>query len=267
MSRIYFHSPDADAEVRGWERAHCGGTVDRIAWSWLNTFRARERYERLLPANHYLRQTPIKEYAWAETFKTAVAGIGETPLHVGDREVSSWVLALNTVVVLGSPTLTFMARVHATCEIHGYVEGEHRHWLAGIIADGRTSGLLRPESGWEDVVTLLRSRDDEPVVMSYSVTESFPSVYALPSLADEWLRGSKAGQSDDERYDEWYDTPPDEQWSLAMRHLREARAGVDLHPDTFASRHFGHDGMTVFDLEQWLDDTPAAASTSRREQT
>ena len=90
--------------------------------------------------------------------------------------------------------------------------------------------------------------------MSYSVTDEFPSPTSPPSVYDEWMEGQKKGQSDGDRADEWYDLPAEQQWELSLRHLRTHAGPVDLHPDTFMTRHFGSDAMTVFGLEAWLDE-------------
>ncbi len=74
------------------------------------------------------------------------------------------------------------ARIAGQAEVHGFCEGIDRAWLAGLIDEGLKSGEFRKNTGyphreesWEHVTAFLRARDDEPVVMSYSVTDSFPN--------------------------------------------------------------------------------------------
>lgn len=247
MSRVYFHSPHGTAEVRGTERAHASLLVNEIALACCS-YRERSFIEPLLPPDCYLRSIPNIGYRdWWDGFKTWFFASHDGHLLVGGRELSCWELALNTAIVIGSDVINWCARLHATCEIYGYVEGVHRTWLADIIERGRVDNVLRPEMGWEEVVTLLRSRDDEPVVMSYSVTETFPNRTIAGWRATRTTEDDE--DEDDEDDDRWYDLPVERQWELAMKGLREqnTRAAVDLHPGMWRTRGFGH-GYSVFDF-------------------
>jgi hypothetical protein len=226
MSRIYFHSEHDDAEVRGSERAMAGGVCSRMLMVSLHLDSAMEgevpKYLAMFPANHYIhglrRDAQLKR-----SIETAVA--------VGQEFFTA---ALNTALVMGSDAVKLLARLHGQCEIHAYVRGENRAWLAGIIERGRVDKILRANMGWEAVVELLRSRDDGPVVTSYSVCEQFPNAEA-------------AGfQYDEENPDAWYDLPGDEQWSRAIEGLLK-EPGLEMTPERWADFYFG-DGQTGFDL-------------------
>lgn len=43
---------------------------------------------------------------------------------------------------------------------------------------GRAGRVLRQQSGWQQVEALLLRRDDESVVMSHSVCDQFPNLFA-----------------------------------------------------------------------------------------
>lgn len=270
MSRVTFHSPSGEAELRGRERAYAAHATNQIALGFLSTHLAQERYGPLVPAGSYLHATRA-EY-WDRAFRTWWAVSGEALALPGVGEVLPWHLTLNTAVVVGSDLIELLARLHATCEVHGYVEGEHRGWLAEVIEQGRADKVLRPGAGWEDVVTLLRSRDDEPVVMSYSVGESFPNADQADWMPP-WPEGvpkrweALTEEQQQERgalEDAWYDLPHDEQWERGLRGLRATGAGnVDLTPDAWGVRGFGN-GWSVFDLEEWLNDHPAVAVGAAR---
>ncbi|GAA4304598.1 hypothetical protein GCM10023178_11830 [Actinomadura luteofluorescens] len=42
--------------------------------------------------------------------------------------------------------MRFLARLHAQCELHGYVEGPNRAWLADVIDQGPAAGVPAPHS-------------------------------------------------------------------------------------------------------------------------
>lgn len=264
MSRVTFHSPSGEAELLGRERAHANMLTNRIAHAALPAFRLRERYEPLLPPDSYLRvvRGDVDELRWDRQFITWW-DVGDEPLHVpGKGLVRPWDLTLNTALVAGSDAVEWMARLHATCEVHGYVEGPNREWLADIIEDGCHDKVLRSGMGWDDVTKLLRTRDDEPVVMSYSVTESFPNAH-MSDWMPPWPEGVREHydaltpeqqRERSDREDAWWDLPTDEQWARSLPVLREQRDGpLELQPDTWGVQGFGPLGWSVFDLEDWLD--------------
>jgi hypothetical protein len=44
----------------------------------------------------------------------------------------------------------FLARLHGQCEVHGWVAGKNRAWLADIIETGRETAILRDDMGWRE---------------------------------------------------------------------------------------------------------------------
>jgi hypothetical protein len=282
MSRVTFHSVDGDAELRGSERAYAGGVTSDMTLSMLrDSFGGRERYERLVPADHYLRNGTIKDEHWMDSFKTWWnVGFDSATFDFDGYRPSPWQIILNTALVMGSDAIELLARIHATCEVHGYVEGEHREWLADIIEVGREDRVLRANQGWEDVMALLRKTDASPVVMSYSVCEGFPNA-GLAKDAGLWTPGpehcghytaeqeaenrayheerqardkEERGFAHDFPYsgfkegdywwdgDEWYDIEPDAQWAMCIEALRTKWAGsIDITSDIWGERGFGPD--------------------------
>jgi len=279
VSRVYFHSIDGDAELRGSERAYAGGVTSNMALSMLRDSigGGRERYERLLPRDHYLRN--VKDEHWMNSFRTWWnVGFDSHEFDFDGYHISPWQIILNTALVMGSDAVELLARIHATCEIHGYIEGEHREWLADIIEVGREDRVLRPNQGWEDVMALLRKTDASPVVMSYSVCERFPNAYVAKE-AGLWSPGPEhcghytaeqeaenrrwyAEHQKDPLYghlssfpysgfkegdywwdgDEWYDIEPDAQWDMCIEALRTKWAGsININPDIWGERGFGPD--------------------------
>lgn len=261
MSSVTFNSPSGSARLHGSERAYAGCHTYDIALGALNldSFGIKDRIMPFVTPGHYLHTTD--ESRWRNTFETCWR-VGYSDLLEIDGVVHDpWHLTLNTAIVAGSDAINWLARMHATCEIHGYVEGPHREWLADIIAQGRADKVLRSNMGWEDVIDLLRSNYDEPVVMSYSVCDGFPN----PSVSD-WAdvkpkpETDQYGELDDDEeaewenwMDLWYELPADEKWQRSMNHLRDTREGdIDLHPGMWRTRGFGSTGWSVYDLTERL---------------
>lgn len=253
MSRVYFHSPSGDAELYGSERAYAGIRTGDMAFSFLglNHFstKARETYLPLLPGS-YLHT--VKPERFLESFRVWWGGsLTDEKFRVGDVTIDPWNLTLNTAIVAGSCAIELLARIHASCEIHGYVEGPHREWLADIISAGRMDKVLRANQGWEDVETLLRARDDEPVVMSYSVCDSFPDAWKVMGWGSE-----EDYEQEENRYNKWEALGSEGQWDLGMKWLRKTGEGsVDLHPDMWGLRGFGDPAWSVFDLLEAINES------------
>lgn len=233
MSVIYFHSEkDGTVTVRGNERAHFAGAIGRLAWSEMSSiaYDLRQRpspLRRAFDSAHYLHTAPDFERGVETVIRNGFEG-----LMLEGKPVQILDLHLNTAMVLGSDILKFAARMHGQCEIHAYVEGKNRAWLAGIIERGRQSGFLRPEMGWEGVVELLRKGDGGPVVTSHSVTAQFPN--------REVAGWGEASEEDDEAEEWWETLPEDEQWALALAGLRSEEWGdVEMKPETWDGYLFG----------------------------
>lgn len=235
MSRIYFHSEHGEAEVSGCERAlfgcYCSDAL--LGALGLNRYPDKglaESIERLLvsPRADYVRLNPAQYLA---TFLSVASG-GEV-FDLGERgQVTVFAVALNTLLATASDSMALAARIHGQCELHCYVEGPNRDWLARLISNGRSAGIFRRDMGWEAVAELLASRDDGPVVLSYSVCVSFPD-----RIVTEWEPPPPSAEDDDdgERADEaWAALPDDERWRLSMDGLRARRGGAELRPDQWA---------------------------------
>lgn len=245
MSHVAFHSPQGTAYVSGPERALAHWLCPQIA---LLHVPDHEVLKPLIP-NRDLRDRRSFEY-WLRLWDNYFV------LPDGKR-VDTFGVVLNTTLRQGDEILKLMARLDGQCESHAYVEGPNRAWLADLIEKGRNTiynphpsirdevikpgPYLRDGMGWEDVVALLRSRDDEPVVTSYSVCDGFPnSLYAgIPNQEE----------IDD---DEWDSMLEESQWKWAMAGLREENntAQVEMKPENWESFYFSHgyDMMQLVEL-------------------
>lgn len=228
MSRVHFTSRSGEAELMGFERAHCQNVVSDIAVSLLRLNSSWILQGDNLPWSELAPGKDEQQLRWCFT------GIIMEPFVWKGHEISPWRIMLNTVLRLGSDPLRLMARLHAQCEIHSWVDGPNRAWLASIIDEGLESGLYRESGKWGEVAEFLRSSDSEIVALSYTVTECWPNGYAC-------------GYNSEEDAEAFYEFDSDKKFDLCEEWLRTANAGQEMKPDNWASYYFG-DGLSGFDL-------------------
>lgn len=255
MSRIYFHSVDGDTEVHGSERAHFGGFCSDVTWTVISpfadeSFGSRSILRNVFPPNHYA----LKSDDFLDSARLFFR-VSEEMITLGDKNVDLFSLTLNTALWLGSDPVKLGARLHGQCEIHAYVNGSNRDWLASIIAEGRRSLFFRDDVGWESVIELLESADDSPVVTSYSVCSPFPNMEIADFKPPELIDGKTSDLSGDTEpnWDAWYNLSDREQWDMGIQGLRESDINrlLELRPETWKNYYFG-DGMNAMQLVNTL---------------
>lgn len=213
MSRIYFNTEhEGTRDVLGAERAHMGVMCSDVASAFL-PHGLFDRAEQLMTADARHKLLDIKPQA-----RQQVVGLyfrqDPTPMFQLDGEpLDNFQLQLNTVLATGNDPMCLFARLHGQCEIHAYVEGPNRRWLADVMSAGLEFGIFRQGAGWDGVIELLRQADDAPVVTSFSITDPFPC---------------------------------DNTWDEAITALRADSGIQPLAPDTLRTR-FGH-GKTLLDV-------------------
>jgi hypothetical protein len=265
MSRIYFHSPSETREIYGRERARMGCLTDDVAAGILiGSGYFADRLAPMMPSDAFpLRDAREKHQGWVFDFAHSLRlwmKDGNSWVVDGER-YDCWQLDLNTVLAVGNDALKLCARLHGQCEIHAYVEGPNRAWLADIIRQGVRDGVMRDggygppndygKGQWSELADWLESRSDEPVVCSYSVCDQFPN-------------RAMAGWEDDADNDRWYDLPAEERWRLAMIGLREDHPR--LTPDGWSTYRFGHgkDAFWLLDQAATMEGTGATWAGTRR---
>lgn len=265
MSRIYFHSPSGTAEVSGRERAWFGSLTDKIGLSLVDGHFLQNLTEwmQLDLYGRALTGMPNAEMVSTAHLAFRLGGSRRPALTWRGQPIDTWTLGLNAVMTLGSRPIRLAARLHGACEIHTWVDGPNRAWLADLIDEGAASGIMRPHpdmdnaetTGWGAVAAFLRRTDTEPVVTSYSVCDSFPaphaSTYMPPwpeGVPEEWDALTEEQQREREALqDAWYDLPGDEQWRTGMEWLRAQGGGLEMKPDGFDDFGFGS-GFSWLDL-------------------
>lgn len=262
MSRVSFHTKTKTAEIGGAERGWWGHLCWRMTSGVLDIAdnvddEIARRLWSLVPEQHYLKATPPRGRVPAHLLLTAIhVGHGrDSAIRYKGHDVDTFGLQLNTALAAGSDAVKLAARLHGSCEIHCWVDGHNREWLASIIERGVSDGVLRknfPHSnhvGYEDVLRLLRHPEHPgPIATSYSVSESFPGVHLIEPGAT------------DERREQLYEMPTGERWDLSMAAIRaqRGRVGAELCPETWDGFRFTHK-LSAFDLiasdwEQRLDE-------------
>lgn len=289
VSRIYFHFDDGDSlEILGSERAHFSLMAEDFAKGMLGLAPGYgygsdliERVGAFIDPAHPLASMAPRTARWDRTLSTSLNSFGRD-------EVFSWKehslpgidLVANTVLAAGSDPMRLAIKIHLLCEIHGYVMGYHRGWLADLIEEGYEEGLYRkgfkraddkhsmdellgkevPEEakvfqsmGWPELVAKLREGRSGPVVMSDSVTEGFPNEHTagwMPlwpeGVEKDW--GALSTEQQEERSDrqeEWLNLPHHRHWDLAVKGLKGRLAPIE--PKTLRTRRFGY-GISLIDL-------------------
>jgi hypothetical protein len=246
MSRIYFHTLEAEAEVLGSERFHLGSLIDDYTDQKLQTLQARYP-ERALAVvspiaarrDPHLMNNPV---AYRQFF-TGPSGYGTPFLAWQEIPFPAWTTKMNTASRSGDEDLILAVRIYATCEAFGWVDGTDREWFAEKIHHALHSGSFRAGHGWEDVIELLASTDKGEMVMSYSVTGSFPdAVFAWPHL--DWNHYA----TQDKAWSDWESLDSDAQWAVCMKRLR-ADGTSQISPDRWSNVYAGAN-IAVQDLMQ-----------------
>jgi hypothetical protein len=289
LSRVYFHTPTAQAELAGAERAwlrHLADGPASNAWD----IEGPLAYDH---AKHILAMAPERPegefggnylHRYLAEAENAVSGTGrnyqlnnrlvsalQTSMRVGGLELRIHGITLHTIdlganaaLIAGSDPVALAAKIHYWCEAHCWVEGPDRAWFADIVEQGLSAGVYRRGMGWDapgqydngpGVVPLLRERDDEPVVLSFSGSDQFPNEMVgdwmppwPPGVPKEWNALSESQKHQrSERQEDWHELSDEERWDISMRGLRDTRSSVRLSAETLRGEFFGVP-LTAYDV-------------------
>lgn len=245
MSALYFHTRDEGvAELRGFEYHHLCETVREIAEGVVGLNDGGRLKSLMSPT---VAQSSFRgpfDLQHLNFYRTCLSTSKRDLATFDGEDLGTFHLVLNTAMALGNDPVRLAVRIFGQGDIHAWIDGPNRAWIADIIQEGLDFGVYRQSlkgtpCGWGDVMSLLRSADDAPVVMSYSVESWFPS-----ELLTDYVR-----DANDES--PWDDLSPQEQWDTAMAGLqsrkRADRQGLEIQPNDWKDVRFGY-GLSMLDL-------------------
>ena len=240
MTQIYFTSENEETRVSGRERAHMGNIVATMGVSPLLTLcedygESPPKIINMLPERCYVKQCTSDNHVLKRVFRQWFGSAWDEyqGLTVDGVNYPCFALSLNTTMIMGSDPIKLAARIHGQCEIHTYIEGANRDWVASIIENGLDTNIYHRDVGWEPTATMLKSDNQHPVVLSYSVCEIFPDQY-VAHYEDE---------------DAWYALTEHERWELNMAELRKNATWLEIRPDCWKDYEFGNkvNSFTILD--------------------
>lgn len=228
MSIIYFHHQDGHVdEVRGTERATMDVLINKVSLSVFDFYAGENHWTKNLFPKH------LYENFTAEILERCLSSFGYPKLSFGGKSWPTWVVRSNTVMLLGNDFVKLCVRIHNECEQWARIEGKNRKWFAGLCESALSSGIFGKGVGWEQTIESIRSAEDTPVVMSFSVCSGFPTNEVVPP---ETIAGL-----------EWHDLSYSHRWELAMPGLRAHHP--EIKPDGFDLHRYG-DGTDFLKLKE-----------------
>lgn len=210
MSAIYFHTETKTVAVRGSERALFGNICSALVWDVLGPYWKDVKI--LFPPDHYVHGDGTQGNEQNVEIAVHVSGMSG-PLSLDGQPINMFFVELNTALTMGSDYVKLAARLHGQCEVHAWVAGKNRAWLARIVEQGVNSGFYRSDAGWVEVVNFLNENDVDPVVTSYSVCDQFPNADIAHVIDSAWSRMSHH-----------------KQWDRAFDELVKSKGGLELKP-------------------------------------
>jgi hypothetical protein len=259
VSHLYFHTLHGDIAVKGVERGHLERLGERAGAMSITPLSAadEQRLASLLQPDNFFSRGAEPGTAWVSS---AVDGMAD---------FNSRILVRNSAILHGSDQVRLAVRLNAQCEIHSWVDGPNRAWLADIIEAGLDRSAYYRSGGWLEVIEFLRIRDDEPVVTSSSLAGvAFPNAYlstwrqsrmpegwvpdgispaAFTMACRKHLR-TPASYWADLAEDQFESLPVEERWAHGMAALRaDNEYLLELRPEDWTSFRFNH-GLTLQDL-------------------
>ncbi len=248
MSVISFYSPQKTAEVAGSELAYCRYLCKKLTMAVLRVASDDDQshpIRQMLPQDHPLQS--VEERYFLRQLEAIIGEDAETTLTINGQRETLMSIKFNTALVIGDDLIKLVARLAGQVELHCFVEGSDRRWLARLLEEALQTKILRRGAGWESVVALLRQSNTDPIVASSSVTNVFPN-HQVAIQGNSW--SPPTGSTNDDAVIAVWDTLTDsEQWQLAMEGLRNLnrRRRIELRPTEWGIFRFGA-GFSAFDI-------------------
>lgn len=196
MSRIEFQTKHDVVEIWGGERAVFGVLINEIGWTGLKSDIQYRRNEVLKGLPDYcIFCGEDLDLSQLRTIQLHLFHGFERDTKIYDPALKEWsppfVRLLNETLRKGSDSVKFVCRVHAQCELNGYIKKENYLWLANIIEKGLKDCVLIDKinghsKGWNKLIDFLRSSEESVMVMSYTVTDGFPGCHYTNLTQEEY---------------------------------------------------------------------------------
>jgi hypothetical protein len=176
--------------------------------------------------------------------------MGGGKVRVAGEDHDPFDIVLNTAIAVGGEAVRFGARLHGMCEDFAWIDPEDFLWAAKLIEDARKANIYRAGMGWDGLAEFLRKlhRDDvgDPVVTSFSVSESFPNV-GLANWEAPRLYREDGRETDQYDHDAWYELSEKDRWDLCVVGMQAREHSRQLSPGTMNVGFMS--GHTFFDLK------------------
>jgi hypothetical protein len=168
VSRISFHQRDEeDTDLWGGERSYYANMSNAMFVACAD----QEAFKPFVPSYALTSGGEVIPHCFRTWLATAGAGLSAS-------KISAFPIALNTAFAIGSPVMRWMARVHGSCEVHGWIAKDDAHYFHALISKGLEDKILRQKCRdmniYDDLLKLLKKPKSD-IVMSYSVCDSFPT--------------------------------------------------------------------------------------------
>ena len=281
MSSLNFLTRHGQASVAGWERIKFSCLTRDLSW--------RAMQQQCDVAEQH-GPCPLREALtlpnWVTTYigdeflnrlelwlSTSGDGVATVRLPDGGDAATVLDVQVNTVIAGHNDQVALAARIGAQRKVNGWVDGPDRAWLANLIDAGRTTpypdetagrhlrqhplfadnrSIIGGYGGWPHVVELLRADTTGPVVLTSSITATFPS----PMWAS-------IGQDEGPINDFWHTATPDVRWRASEEGLRRRTAEqcpmLQITPDNLHEPRSGNSRTGI----TW----PSLAAAWRRDRT
>lgn len=280
MSYLALHFQEGPVlHLKGSERHYLGWIVDNAAFGAIgmtDSYSSADAVEALRPFVPEFK-TP-RNGAYEPQDLMLLLKHGSTEPEWRGKKIAPFALRLNTAIAVGSDPVALAAKMHGTCEIHGYFLGKDRAWLADVIEQGLRTNIFRRgfwaprdrnaylktvmkieltedeaeyvqhSMGWTEIVEQLRTSDEGAVVMSSSVTGSFPQ------MPDDWTPEGPVREPENDwetrrdiKEEMFGELPDAERFALGLAELRSDPKNLPISPDTLRAWPFRHE-LSLLDL-------------------
>lgn len=257
MTKIVFENSTARVAIEYSEWPHLWELQRRKAYAILSPVENRNLLVSEMNEPGFLADDELDMSIWVADF-TVNFDMGDPMFTIDGKDIDSSELYLNTSLSTGDDSMKLASAICGNSEELGFIPGEHRAWVADIIAGD--NAIFRKGKGWEAAVELLRSSSTEPVYISNeggAVDSAFWSMYC------KWLDAAVKDRNIERDYDssikdwdvenalmqEWEDLGDDARWDMLASWADKSKGTAsEISPERFESGFtYGH-GMDAEEL-------------------